>query len=320
MKKRITVLCLICILLFSGCSCKHEWKKADCVTPKTCGLCQETEGEPLGHNWQDANCIEPKTCMECGRTEGVAKGHDWKDATCTSPLMCAVCARTEGSALGHSWSEATCTLPVTCYACGLTSGEPLGHSVETWEITQDATCTEEGTECGICTLCKENIERSVAVKEHTPGDWEITEEPTEHDPGKRQVLCKQCGVTLESESFTLSAEELEKRYKEKCKSISYDNLSRYPDDYEGEYVTFRGKVVQVCSEAKSAMYYSTYRVATSGSYNNVVYIYVDNYGSGSRILEDDWITFYGKYDGLYTYTTVMGASVTIPSVKVEYID
>lgn len=109
-------------------------------------------------------------------------------------------------------------------------------------------------------------------------------------------------------------------YKDGCQSISYDNLSRTPDVYEGTDVKFTGRVLQVCSEATSAEYYSTYRVATSGRYDNVVMIYVDNYGSGTRILEDDWITFYGSYGGLYTYTTVLGASVTIPKIYVEYLD
>ena len=38
------------------------------------------------------------------------------------------------------------------------------------------------------------------------------------------------------------------------------------------------------------------------------------------ILEDDKITFYGTYGGLYTYTTVLGDSLTIPSVYVEYLE
>ena len=158
------------------------------------------------------------------------------------------------------------------------------------------------------------------MKEHTAGDWEVTKEPTETDKGTRAKKCTGCGKELETESFSLSAAELEARYKSKCKSISYTELARSPGEYEGEYVKFSGRVLQVCSEAKSALYYSTYRVGISGSYSNVMYIYVDNYGSGERILEDDWITFYGKFDGLYTYTTVMGASVTIPSVKVAYVD
>ena len=196
----------------------------------------------------------------------------------------------------------------------------MGHKVEVWEVTKKANCTEEGTESGICTVCEEILEKSIPKEDHVAGEWITTIQPTPDEKGTRVKKCKVCETELEEEQFTLSAEEMEKLYKKNCKSISYDNLSRNPADYEGEYVKFTGYVVQVCSEATSSLYYSTYRVATNGRYNNVVYIKVDNYGSGSRILEDDRVTFYGTYDGLYTYETVMGASVTIPSVIVEYID
>lgn len=164
------------------------------------------------------------------------------------------------------------------------------------------------------------MERSLNLAEHTPGDWNVTVEPTENSEGTRVKYCTACNKELENEKFTLTTEEIATRYKNRCQRIAYDDLARTPDKYEGELVKFSGYVVQVCSEASSPFYYSTYRVATSGRYNNVVFIYVDNYGSGERILEDDYITFYGVYDGLYTYTTVMGASITIPSIKVAYVD
>ena len=40
----------------------------------------------------------------------------------------------------------------------------------------------------------------------------------------------------------------------------------------------------------------------------------------SRVLEDDYITFYGTYDGIYTYTAVRGNSISIPSVTAKYYD
>lgn len=58
MKKYISLILfpLICLLAFSGCSCKHTWLEATCVSAKTCSACHETEGEPLGHipgQWQE---------------------------------------------------------------------------------------------------------------------------------------------------------------------------------------------------------------------------------------------------------------------------
>lgn len=77
MKQKISgmILLIICVMLLSGCGCQHEWTDADCVTPRTCTLCQETESEALGHSWQEAICEAPKICTACDVTEGEALGH-----------------------------------------------------------------------------------------------------------------------------------------------------------------------------------------------------------------------------------------------------
>lgn len=128
MKKRIlSILVLVlCLSLLTGCMCKHEtWNPADCVTPKTCAECGETEGEALGHVWLAATCEAPKTCETCGTTEGEAKGHSWVDATCEAPKTCSACHLTEGEALGHIWADATTEAPKTCTTCAATEGDRI---------------------------------------------------------------------------------------------------------------------------------------------------------------------------------------------------
>ena len=342
----LAVILTLFVVVLAGCGCDHQWNDATCVKPQTCSLCGETQGDVAAHTWTSATCIAPKTCSVCsltegsvsahtwsaatcstpktcslcGSSEGEALGHKWTDATCTNPMACSVCAEVAGNALGHDWADATCDLPSTCRICGTANGEPLGHTVEAWNETVASTCTEAGTEEGTCTVCGETAERTLDLIDHTPSEWIVTVEPTENSDGTHVKKCTYCDAELESEQFSMTPEEIEAHYKERCQRIDYDDLARSPDKYKGEYVKFTGKVVQVCSEAESPLYYSTYRVATSGSYDDVVLIYVDNYGSGERILEDDWITFYGTSDGLYTYTTVRGDRLSIPSIKVEYID
>ena len=272
------------------------------------------------HKWNDATCTEPRTCTKCGETEGEALGHNWADATCSTPQTCSVCKETTGVALGHQWVDATCTSAKICTVCNATAGEALGHKIESWNLVQESSCTEAGSQEGICTVCGEATAQALPLNAHSSSDWVITVEPTEQSEGTREKTCKVCGMKLESENFSLSAEEIEARYKKNCQKVNYKNLERTPDKYKGQAIKFSGYVVQVCSEASSPLYYSTYRVATSGRYNNVVYIFVDNYGSEERILEDDYVTFYGEFDGLYSYTTVRGNELTIPSVNVEYID
>ncbi|MGM9586364.1 MAG: hypothetical protein ACI3VA_02600 [Candidatus Limivicinus sp.] len=83
MKKGLTLLLLVLsLVLISGCGCEHEWVDATCTEPKTCSLCGNTEGKPLGHTWEEATCAEPKTCSLCGETEGEALGHkpgSWRE-------------------------------------------------------------------------------------------------------------------------------------------------------------------------------------------------------------------------------------------------
>lgn len=100
----VAVQLLLAVALLSGCGCSHEWTEADCVTPKTCTLCGETEGEALGHSWQGATCEAPKTCASCGMTEGEPLGHNWQDATCEVPKTCTACGETEGEA-AHQWTD-----------------------------------------------------------------------------------------------------------------------------------------------------------------------------------------------------------------------
>ncbi len=125
MKKFAVILLAIALLVLAGCSCKHEWQEADCLNPKTCTLCDKTEGEALGHDWDLATCEDPQTCSVCSETRGEALGHSWSDATCTQPKTCSVCKQTEGEALGHIWEEATYDAPKTCSVCVISEGDPL---------------------------------------------------------------------------------------------------------------------------------------------------------------------------------------------------
>lgn len=129
MKKTITILALLlaCILILAGCqsSCEHQWTAADCSTPKTCSVCEATEGAPLGHTWKAATCITPKTCETCGKKDGKALEHTWEEATCTAPKTCSACKVTSGDALGHKWLDATTETPKSCEICHITEGERI---------------------------------------------------------------------------------------------------------------------------------------------------------------------------------------------------
>ena len=92
-------------------TCEHQWIEADCLYPKTCRICSQTQGQSLGHQFNDATCTEPKTCQSCNLVEGDALGHSWAAATCEKAKTCSVCAITEGLPLTeHNYQNGKCVI------------------------------------------------------------------------------------------------------------------------------------------------------------------------------------------------------------------
>ena len=125
---------------------------------------------------------------------------------------------------------------------------------------------------------------------------------------------KQTGVVDEATYEALMADGAPE-----CKeyiALDYKSNARNPQDYEGTLVKFSGKILQV-SESDD---YVVFRIATKGSYDNVVYctyIKPENY---KRFLEDDKVNVWGTSTGVYTYTTVMGNEITIPSCVIDRME
>ena len=115
-------------------------------------------------------------------------------------------------------------------------------------------------------------------------------------------------------------EEERKREEEEKKGyntgLTYKQLARTPDEYEGEKVKCTGKVAQVIDGDKLV----SVRLAVKGSYDSVVYCVYDPKILDFRILEDDQITIYGVSEGLYSYKSTGAGVITIPCVSVDKIE
>ena len=147
MKKAITLLTLTLLLLLTACSCKHEWKEATCTTPKTCSLCNETEGEPLGHKFENATCVLPEMCSICNTENGEALGHAIVIDAAVEPT-CTKSGLTEGS---HCEVCDEIIIPQKDIS-------KLEHTKGKWELTDEATLTDEGTETMYCSVCEAVID------------------------------------------------------------------------------------------------------------------------------------------------------------------
>ncbi len=129
-------------------------------------------------------------------------------------------------------------------------------------------------------------------------------------------------VTFEGGSATLSIKCTSKtkaqkkaEYKDSCKAVGYKSVARNPEKYSGKKIKISGKVLQV-SEGSYGI--NSLRVATSGGYDNVYLVSYDSSELSQNIIEDDKVTIWGECTGTTSYTTVLGASITIPSMDAKY--
>lgn len=98
--------------------------------------------------------------------------------------------------------------------------------------------------------------------------------------------------------------------------LTYQDIARSPDDHIGKKVKFTGKVVQLIEGEKE----NELRFAINDNYDQIIYLGYDKTIVSQRVLEDDWLTIYGKSLGTISYQSTMGGTITIPAVYVEKID
>lgn len=97
--------------------------------------------------------------------------------------------------------------------------------------------------------------------------------------------------------------------------VSYDEVARHPNDYDGELLTFSGEVAQVIEGDGT----TELRIAVDGDYDDIIYGIYDNRILDSRLLEDDKIQFYGESCGIISYQSTLGATISIPSMSIYKI-
>lgn len=129
------------------------------------------------------------------------------------------------------------------------------------------------------------------------------------------------GVTGIADPETLNALYADDAPKAKVyNKLNYNDSARDPNTYKGQYFTFSGKVLQVMEGSSVGETTTTVmRIATKGNYDNVVYVTYERPNEDKRILEGDRVTVYGVSDGLYTYTSTMGKSITLPKFTAEVV-
>ena len=108
-------------------------------------------------------------------------------------------------------------------------------------------------------------------------------------------------------------------YIAECVTVSYDDVARNPDNYDGEKVVLSGTVIQVSEDTLDLFSTNSvdFRVETT---DGIWYVSYNRPEGESRILEGDYITCYGECDGVTTYISVLGGNVTVPKLIMKYHD
>lgn len=124
-------------------------------------------------------------------------------------------------------------------------------------------------------------------------------------------------------SYDILENDYIKEYKKLCSKYNYKDLLRNPSDYYDKNAYYFGQILQVVSNKAN---YKSYRVGvdcTKYSYIDGYYcdndIFVEYYGN-DVFIEDDMVKMWGTMNKTYTYTTVLGTSLTIPKFEAKIME
>ncbi len=320
MKKNIFVRILtaaLCVMtasvLLTACGgggdkeCKHEWKDATCTSPKTCSLCNATEGKALGHDFGDwetttaATCVDAgektRTCKRCNHKETdtiAALGHDLeqiakKDATCTVD--------------GYEAYEA-------CKNCDYETEKKVIKAKHKYETTViPSTCTKDGYTLHECSVCHDRYEDEKVVSTgHAWGGWYVAEKTTLESDGLLKNSCMNCDEVYEKAPTVISEGTFQKSYG--GSSITYKLV-----DETGTLVINGTGTTLDCGEDGAAQPFADYRdkiteilisegVVTidKGSFANLKNLTKVTFPSTLELIED--YAFYGSFKSSITSLTI----------------
>ena len=123
------------------------------------------------------------------------------------------------------------------------------------------------------------------------------------------------------EEEKLKQEQEKQAFLSSCQTYTFEQLARNPESVRGTNVKLTGEVVQVMegTYSNSLRVNITKKGTYSTYYTDTIYVSYTPKAGEDKILEDDIITIYGTAQGDYSYTSTMGANITLPYVNAKYI-
>lgn len=203
---------------------------------------------------------------------------------------------------------------------GSSSDVPVSD-VSATDDEPNTTTTTKATSVLTTTTKKTTTKKTTTTThKHTYVDTEYTPNFSQKKATVKRE-CSSCGET-KTAKVDMSTDDISKYLKENCKTYTYEEIARYPDKYKDKLVVFTGEVLQVqeflgtttllVNVTKEGDEYFSY-------YTDSVYVSY-KFTDELKVLEEDIITLYGKMNGEKTYTSVLGALITVPYIEVYYAE
>lgn len=117
-------------------------------------------------------------------------------------------------------------------------------------------------------------------------------------------------------------EKEEADFKSSCQTYTFEQMARNPENFKGTNVKVTGEVIQALYGTSGVdLRVNITREGTYTTYyTDTIYVTYYPEEGEDKILEDDIITIYGTSQGDYTYTSTIGASITLPLIYGKYIE
>jgi hypothetical protein len=108
-------------------------------------------------------------------------------------------------------------------------------------------------------------------------------------------------------------------YKASAASVSYGQLSKDPESFKGRVVTFDGQIFQYDSATTTSNFLVSVTNSGYGFWTDNVWADVSP-AITSHVCKGTVIRFWGDVVGPYTYTTTLNGHITLPEIRIQYLD
>ena len=111
---------------------------------------------------------------------------------------------------------------------------------------------------------------------------------------------------------TATPTQTTREIRQRAITVTYDNLARNTESYGGQTIQVRGTVIQVVEGSWDTTVTLLVRVEDG----NIVLVRY----KGARVLDNDVIDLYARVEGRTSYTTVLGAKLTVPELTALFLE